>query len=113
MARIGACLLVSGVLWAALAHADAGPQRRSAALYRLARATEATQAERLLKQANARVREALRAGPADFRTVCERTRGLRLAGDEESARAGRRRALATLVRKALERRAYLDDALAR
>jgi tetratricopeptide (TPR) repeat protein len=113
MARLGACLLISGVLCAARVHADAGPQRRSAALFRLARATEATQAERLLKQATARVREALRAGPADFRTMCERTRALRLAGDEETQRASRRRAMSSLVRKALERRAYLDDALAR
>jgi tetratricopeptide (TPR) repeat protein len=104
-------VMVSGS--SAFARADATAQRRSALFYRQAQAARATQADRLLRQAAARVREAMRTAPGDFRTLCERTRSLRFAVDNEAARAGRRRALATLARQALERRAYLDDALAR
>jgi tetratricopeptide (TPR) repeat protein len=93
--------------------AEAAPQHVSTLLYRLARTTQATRADQLLRQASARVREALRSAPSDFRTVCEHTRALRLAVDDQTARAGRRRALAILTRQAAVRRAYLDDALAR
>jgi tetratricopeptide (TPR) repeat protein len=92
---------------------DALLQRHSALFYRQAQATRASAAERQLRQANARVREALRVSPGDFRTLCERARTRRFAVDNDAARAARRRALATLARQALERRAYLDDALAR
>ena len=93
--------------------ADAGAQHHSALFYRQAQASQASDAERLLRQATARIRDAMRASPADFRTMCERTRSLRFPIDNDATRTGRRRALGVLARQALERRAYLDDALAR
>jgi tetratricopeptide (TPR) repeat protein len=98
---------------ASAVRADAAERRVSAPLYRLARTSQAPRAEQLVRQATDRLREALRAAPSDFHTVCEHTRALRLAVDDQTARAGRRRALAVLVRQTVQRRAYLDDALER
>jgi tetratricopeptide (TPR) repeat protein len=93
--------------------ADAAPRHVSSLLYRLARTSQAPRADQLVRQATDRLREALRAAPSDFHTLCEHARALRSALDEQTARAGRRRALAVLARQTVQRRAYLDDALAR
>ena len=102
-----------GATLSASARADTTEQRYSAPLYRRARAHPVTDSERLLRQAVACIREALRATPADFRTLCERVKSMHVPGDRRAAQLGQRRAIAALARQSLERRAYLDDALAR
>ncbi|HEX4351892.1 MAG TPA: tetratricopeptide repeat protein [Polyangiales bacterium] len=113
MTRVVVLLSLFVVAFPRLARAEATPQRVHNPSYRLAESERATRADRLLRLASSRVREALLLAPIDFHTLCERTRAVRLPVDEATARAGRHRALAILVRQALQRRAYLDDALAR
>jgi tetratricopeptide (TPR) repeat protein len=113
LAALLAAFVVGLPAIAGVARAEVTPQRFRNPFYRLAESERATRVDRLLRQASSCVREALRLAPSDFHTLCERTRAVRLPVDEASARAGRHRAIAILVRQALQRRAYLDDALAR
>jgi tetratricopeptide (TPR) repeat protein len=105
------CAAVVTVITTSRATAEPRALAQSARLYRVARAPETAQVERLRGRAQERTNEGLRAFPGGFRAICERTQALPLPADNPAVQQGRRRALQLLARQAVTRKLRLDAAL--
>jgi len=108
-----ALALGGGLLLVAASVSAQAPQHTSAPFWSELSDAGRTRAKQLISQARVHVALADRAQSTDWLTICRRTLARPLPGDSARARSGRMRALRGYLRKALERRAHIDNAIAR
>lgn len=108
-----ALLASLGLLIAAEAVCGQAPDHISAPFWRELSDAGKTRADQLVSQALIHVGLATRTQKDDWLTICRRTVAMPMATDNPRARSGRMRALRDYLRKALERRGHLDNAIAR